>query len=177
MCLFCKRVAMHKNSPLVLMILDGWGYRKETEHNAIATANTLHWDEWWATRPHILLSASGHQVGLPADQMGSSEVGHMHIGAGRIINQDFTRINEAIINGEFARNPVLTQLIQDMQAKNKPLHIMGLLSPGGVHSHENHLFTLLALCAEHKFTQVCLHLFLDGRDTPPQSARRKYCQT
>ncbi|MBA2650687.1 MAG: 2,3-bisphosphoglycerate-independent phosphoglycerate mutase [Tatlockia sp.] len=159
---------MHINLPLVLVILDGWGYSTESKYNAIATANTPQWDEWWQTRPHILLEASGEQVGLPEEQMGNSEVGHMHIGAGRTINQDFTRINQAIVNGEFAKNPVLIKLIEDSKTEGKTLHIMGLLSPGGVHSHENHLFAFLALCAEHQFNQVSLHLFLDGRDTPPQ---------
>lgn len=161
---------MRNYKPLVLMILDGWGFRKDTEHNAIAAAKTPQWDEWWLTRPHILLEASGTQVGLPDEQMGNSEVGHMHIGAGRVINQDFTRINEAIAKGEFNQNPVFTNLIEDLKTSGKTLHVMGLLSPGGVHSHENHLFAFLALCAEHKFTQINLHLFLDGRDTPPQSA-------
>lgn len=161
---------MQKNKPLVLMILDGWGYQENTEHNAIALANTPQWDEWWSTRPHILLDASGHQVGLPDEQMGNSEVGHMHIGAGRIIPQDFTRINDAIANGEFAQNPVFLELLEDMKKQGKTLHVMGLLSPGGVHSHENHLFAFLALCHQQKFNHVCLHLFLDGRDTPPQSA-------
>ncbi|KTC86117.1 MULTISPECIES: 2,3-bisphosphoglycerate-independent phosphoglycerate mutase [Legionella] len=161
---------MRKNTPLVLMILDGWGYRKENEHNAISAAHTPQWDEWWATRPHILLSASGPQVGLPDEQMGNSEVGHMHIGAGRIINQDFTRINAAITQDEFNHNAVLVQMIEDMKASGKVLHVMGLFSPGGVHSHENHLFAFLALCAKLAFNRVCLHLFLDGRDTPPQSA-------
>ncbi|MFW2572077.1 2,3-bisphosphoglycerate-independent phosphoglycerate mutase, partial [Legionella sp. 29fVS95] len=161
---------MQQIKPLVLMILDGWGYQENTAHNAIAAAKTPQWDEWWQTRPHILLDASGHQVGLPDEQMGNSEVGHMHIGAGRIIYQDFTRINDAISRGEFAKNPVLTHLIEDMQKKNKTVHVMGLLSPGGVHSHENHLFAFLALCHHLRFSNVCLHLFLDGRDTPPQSA-------
>lgn len=161
---------MQQIKPLVLMILDGWGYQESTAHNAIAAAKTPQWDEWWQTRPHILLDASGHQVGLPDEQMGNSEVGHMHIGAGRIIYQDFTRINDAISRGEFAKNPVLTNLIEDMQKKNKTVHVMGLLSPGGVHSHENHLFAFLALCHHLRFSNVCLHLFLDGRDTPPQSA-------
>ncbi|KTC78055.1 2,3-bisphosphoglycerate-independent phosphoglycerate mutase [Legionella brunensis] len=161
---------MQKNAPLVLIILDGWGYREETTHNAIALANTPQWDQWWSTYPHILLDASGHQVGLPDAQMGNSEVGHMHIGAGRIIPQDFTRINDAILNGEFVSNPIFLELIQAMKLQGKRLHVMGLLSPGGVHSHENHLFAFLALCHEHNFRDVCLHLFLDGRDTPPQSA-------
>jgi len=161
---------MLKNAPLVLMILDGWGYSENNKHNAIAQAHTPQWNEWWQTCPHILLEASGLPVGLPEAQMGNSEVGHMHIGAGRVVQQDFTRINEAIKNGEFANNPVFHQMINTLQQTDKSLHIMGLLSPGGVHSHEEHLFSLLALCHSKQFHFVCLHLFLDGRDTPPQSA-------
>jgi 2,3-bisphosphoglycerate-independent phosphoglycerate mutase len=162
---------MNKRSkPLVLLILDGWGYRKERKYNAIAMANTPQWDEWWSSCPHVLLEASGDEVGLPQAQMGNSEVGHMHIGAGRVIPQDFTRINEAIGNGEFAKNPVFLEVIEDIKASGKQLHVMGLLSPGGVHSHEEHLFAFLALCHKLDFYNVSLHLFLDGRDTPPQSA-------
>lgn len=161
---------MANSLPLVLMILDGWGYRQDQKHNAIASASTPQWDHWWATRPHLLLKASGTPVGLPDEQMGNSEVGHMHIGAGRIIPQDFTRINNAIENGDFNHNETLINTIEEMRIKGKALHVLGLLSPGGVHSHENHLFAFLALCAKHQFTNVCLHLFLDGRDTPPQSA-------
>lgn len=161
---------MHKKAPLLLMILDGWGYNKNNKHNAIAQANTPQWDEWWQTRPHILLNASGLPVGLPDEQMGNSEVGHMHIGAGRVIQQDFTRINQSIAQGEFAKNTVFLNMLHTLKQSGKSLHIMGLLSPGGVHSHEQHLFALLALCAAHNFHSVCLHLFLDGRDTPPQSA-------
>lgn len=161
---------MAKCTPLVLMILDGWGYREDAKHNAIAAAKTPQWDAWWQTCPHILLEACGTEVGLPDKQMGNSEVGHMHIGAGRIIYQDLTRINQAIANGEFAKNPVLIQLIQSMKQQGQAIHVMGLLSPGGVHSHEDHLFAFLALCDELHFKNVCLHLFLDGRDTPPQSA-------
>ncbi|MBA3535938.1 MAG: 2,3-bisphosphoglycerate-independent phosphoglycerate mutase [Tatlockia sp.] len=161
---------MPKNIPLVLLILDGWGYSTNSKHNAIAAANTPQWDEWWLTQPHILLDASGIKVGLPDEQMGNSEVGHMHIGAGRVVNQDFTRINQAIARGEFALNPVFINLINDLKVHGKTLHIMGLLSDGGVHSHEKHLFAFLDLCAELKFNQISLHLFLDGRDTPPQSA-------
>jgi 2,3-bisphosphoglycerate-independent phosphoglycerate mutase len=161
---------MHNNKPLVLMILDGWGYRQEIEHNAIAAAATPQWDEWWQTRPHILLDASGPYVGLPDEQMGNSEVGHMHIGAGRLIYQEFTRINEAITDGRFTKNPVFNKLIEYLKTSGKSLHIMGLLSEGGVHSHENHLYAFLALCAAQNFTKIYLHLFLDGRDTPPQSA-------
>jgi 2,3-bisphosphoglycerate-independent phosphoglycerate mutase len=161
---------MHNIRPLVLMILDGWGYRKDVEYNAIAAAAKPQWDEWWQTRPHILLDASGQCVGLPDAQMGNSEVGHMHIGAGRLIYQEFSRINEAIADGSFAKNTLLNKLIEDLKISGKTLHVLGLLSAGGVHSHENHLFAFLKLCAAKKFTDVCLHLFLDGRDTPPQSA-------
>jgi 2,3-bisphosphoglycerate-independent phosphoglycerate mutase len=161
---------MPQKKPVVLIILDGWGYREEPSHNAIAAANTPQWDEWWASQPHMLLDASGLSVGLPSLQMGNSEVGHMHMGAGRVIYQDFTRINEAIRSGEFAENPVFLTVIDDMNATNKTLHIMGLLSLGGVHSHENHLLSFLTLCYQKNFRNICLHLFLDGRDTPPQSA-------
>lgn len=137
---------MPHNAPLVLMILDGWGYNENNRYNAIAKAHTPQWDEWWQTCPHILLQASGLPVGLPDEQMGNSEVGHMHIGAGRVIQQDFTRINEAIKNGEFAKNAVFHEVIEQLQKTEKSLHIMGLLSSGGVHSHEQHLFALLALC-------------------------------
>ncbi len=161
---------MANSLPLVLLILDGWGYSEEKSHNAIATARTPQWDSWWQTRPHALLEASGIPVGLPDAQMGNSEVGHMHIGAGRIIPQDLTRINESIINGNFSKNPVFIETIKDMLQKGRDLHVFGLLSAGGVHSHENHLFAFLALCAEYHYSNVRLHLFLDGRDTPPQSA-------
>lgn len=152
------------------MICDGWGHSENSEHNAIAAAHTPQWDAWWQTRPHILLNASGVSVGLPEGQMGNSEVGHMHLGAGRIIAQDFTRINSAISDGSYANNPVFVDMIHDLKARHKRLHVLGLLSQGGVHSHEEHLFSFLRLCAHHHFSDVCLHVFLDGRDTPPQSA-------
>lgn len=161
---------MLQRKPLVLMILDGWGYHEEETHNAIAAAKTPQWDHWWNNYPHMLLNASGKTVGLPDLQMGNSEVGHMHIGAGRVIHQDFTRINEAISTGEFSTNPLFISAINDLKNTDKALHVMGLLSSGGVHSHENHLFAFLALCDELNFNQVYLHLFLDGRDTPPQCA-------
>ena len=161
---------MLRKLPLILMILDGWGYRQETEHNAIAAAKTPQWDQWWSACQHTLLDASGPSVGLPDSQMGNSEVGHMHIGAGRTISQDFTRINAAIDNGSYADNRVFINTINDLKHRGHALHIMGLLSPGGVHSHENHLFAFLKLCAQLKFSNVFLHLFLDGRDTSPQSA-------
>lgn len=161
---------MLKKKTLVLMILDGWGCSQNSEHNAIFTANTPQWDAWWQTRPHALLEASGLSVGLPDGQMGNSEVGHMHIGAGRVIHQDFTRINADIDHGEYAKNPIFIDTIQHLKRNGRALHIMGLLSEGGVHSHEKHLFAFLEVCAQQSFSNVYLHLFLDGRDTPPQSA-------
>ena len=161
---------MIQKTPLILMILDGWGYCEDTAHNAIAAASTPHWDNWWNTCPHALLDASGYPVGLPDLQMGNSEVGHMHIGAGRIVPQDYTRINEAIATGAFGKNATFIESINDLKHRKRALHIIGLLSNGGVHSHEHHLFAFLALCAEMKFSNVHLHLFLDGRDTSPKSA-------
>lgn len=161
---------MAKSAPLVLMILDGWGCRTPDNYNAISQANTPQWDAWWQNEPHCLLDASGLAVGLPEGQMGNSEVGHMHMGAGRLIYQDLTRINLAVVDGSFAENAVFNNCINTLQNNQKKLHIMGLLSDGGVHSHENHLFSLLDLCCTRKFTSIALHLFLDGRDTPPQSA-------
>jgi 2,3-bisphosphoglycerate-independent phosphoglycerate mutase len=157
-------------SPLILLILDGWGYSEEKDHNAIATANTAQWDEWWANCPHMLLNASGSTVGLPDNQMGNSEVGHMHLGAGRPVPQDFTRINQAIEDGTFFENPIFNTCIDELKNSGNALHVFGLLSDGGVHSHEKHLFALLKYCAQKDFNKVSLHLFLDGRDTPPQSA-------
>ncbi len=158
-------------NPFVLMILDGWGFREASEHNAIAKAKTPHWDHWWATKPHCLLDASGATVGLPENQMGNSEVGHMHIGSGRRIEQDLTQINHAIIDGTFDTNPIFLNIFKQLTQDNQSLHIMGLLSPGGVHSHEEHLFALLKLAHRQHFNSIHLHLFLDGRDTPPQSAK------
>jgi 2,3-bisphosphoglycerate-independent phosphoglycerate mutase len=157
---------MLNTPPLVFMILDGFGYSAHTAHNAIHAADTPQWDDWWANQPHTLLSASGESVGLPSTQMGNSEVGHMHIGAGREVPQDFTRINHAIQSGEFVNHALFKNIFQKLKP-NHTLHIMGLLSEGGVHSHEAHLFAFL----EHYPNQsIALHLFLDGRDTPPQSA-------
>ena len=161
---------MLKKTPLILMILDGWSYCEDTAHNAIFEANTPHWRHWWKTCPHALLEASGCPVGLPDQQMGNSEVGHMHIGAGRVIHQDYTRINQSIETGSFADNPIFTETIDDLKKRNHALHVMGLLSNGGVHSHERHLFAFLELCYKKNFSNVHLHLFLDGRDTSPKSA-------
>lgn len=159
-----------KHRPIMLIILDGWGYSEQTAYNAIAAADTPHWDHFWQQYPHTLITSSGSAVGLPEGQMGNSEVGHMHIGAGRIIQQDFTRIDESINNGEFADNPVFKQAIALAKQKNTGFHILGLLSPGGVHSHEQHIFKLIEVAAAHGLEKIYIHAFLDGRDTPPQSA-------
>lgn len=158
-----------ENTPLVLLILDGWGMHHQTAYNAIEAAATPQWDTWLKTMPHGLLEASGEAVGLPKGQVGNSEVGHMHIGAGRLINQDLTRINQAILDESWESNPILSSLLDSAQAPHT-LHIMGLLSHGGVHSHEEHLFAFLSLCAKKGITGLALHLFWDGRDSPPQSA-------
>ncbi len=156
--------------PLVFMVLDGWGYSEKLEHNAIAQAKTPQWDSWWHSQPHMLLNASGQPVGLPEKQMGNSEVGHMHLGAGRMVPQDFTRINQAIDDGSFESNPAFKTMFNQLEQSQKTLHVFGLLSPGGVHSHENHLFSFLQRCIKQNLKHIALHLFLDGRDTPPQSA-------
>ena len=156
--------------PVVLCILDGWGARDETENNAIALAATPNWDRLMATAPHALIETSGLSVGLPEGQMGNSEVGHTKIGAGRMVKQDLPRIDAAIKNGSFATNPVLCDLIDKTKASGGVLHILGLLSPGGVHSHQGHMVAAAKLAAGAGLN-VWVHGFLDGRDTPPSSAR------
>jgi 2,3-bisphosphoglycerate-independent phosphoglycerate mutase len=160
-----------KKKPLVLMILDGWGYREEAESNAILAANTPVLDELWKTCPHTLISGSGLDVGLPAGQMGNSEVGHVNLGAGRIVYQDFTRITKSIDDGEFQHNPVLVENIDKAIHCGGAVHLMGLLSPGGVHSHEDHIIAAMQLAVSRGAKHVYLHAFLDGRDTPPRSAK------
>ena len=160
----------HKK-PLVLMILDGWGYREEEQSNAILAANTPVLDNLWANRPHTLISGSGLDVGLPEGQMGNSEVGHVNLGAGRIVYQDFTRITKAINDGEFDSTPALVENIDKAINAGKAVHIMGLLSPGGVHSHEDHIVASIELAAKRGAKEVYFHGFLDGRDTPPRSAK------
>jgi 2,3-bisphosphoglycerate-independent phosphoglycerate mutase len=159
---------MHK--PLLLMILDGWGFRDETENNAIALADTPCWDYMWENDPHVLIDTSGEAVGLPAGQMGNSEVGHMNIGAGRIVYQDFSRITEAIRDGSFMENFQLCTAIDAARDQGGTVHIMGLLSPGGVHSHDDHFLATVKLAAQRGATAIAIHGFLDGRDTPPRSA-------
>ncbi len=154
----------------LLVVLDGWGHREETDHNAIANAHTPVWDRWWARRPHTLISGSGLDVGLPDGQMGNSEVGHMCLGAGRIVHQNMTRIDQALADGGFAQNPAYCAAIDRAVAGGGAVHLFGLLSPGGVHSHERHVLAALRLAHGRGARRVYLHAFLDGRDTPPRSA-------
>ncbi len=162
---------MHvKHRPIILLILDGWGYSESTTYNAIHSANKPAWDDFWSIYPHMLLRCSGSDVGLPDGQMGNSEVGHMHMGAGRTIEQDFTRIKNAIENESFFENPFLLETFDKLKESGKALHLMGLLSPGGVHSHEDHIVAMIELAASRGLEKVYLHGFLDGRDTAPKSA-------
>jgi 2,3-bisphosphoglycerate-independent phosphoglycerate mutase len=156
--------------PVCLLILDGWGYREDPENNAIARARKPVWDRLWRDYPHTLIYASEAAVGLPANQMGNSEVGHLNIGAGRVVYQEYLRINRAIGSGAFFKNKVLTDACDLAIANNKAVHILGLLSPGGVHSHEDHIHAMAELAVKRGVRRVYLHAFLDGRDTPPQSA-------
>ncbi|EEX39605.1 2,3-bisphosphoglycerate-independent phosphoglycerate mutase [Vibrio furnissii CIP 102972] len=155
---------------MALVILDGWGYREDNSSNAINNANTPVLDGLMAHNPHTLISASGMDVGLPDGQMGNSEVGHTNIGAGRIVYQDLTRITKAIADGEFQKNEVLVAAIDKAVAAGKAVHLMGLMSPGGVHSHEDHIYAAVELAAARGAEKIYLHCFLDGRDTPPRSA-------
>mgnify|MGYP006138741551 FL=1 len=157
--------------PLVLLILDGWGHREEVSNNAIAQANTPVMDKLWQQYPHTLISGSGLDVGLPDGQMGNSEVGHVNLGSGRVVYQDFTRITKAIADGDFFTNPVLVDAVTATKPQNKAVHIMGLLSPGGVHSHEDHLLAMIKLAEQQGAGPIYVHAFLDGRDTPPRSAK------
>jgi 2,3-bisphosphoglycerate-independent phosphoglycerate mutase len=160
----------NRPKPIVLLILDGFGYSLDEENNAIAMANTPCWDQLQKDYPMTLLDCSGHSVGLPDDQMGNSEVGHIHIGTGRYVPQDFTKVNDAIKDGSFFTNPVLCRAVDLAKDKNKALHIMGLLSPGGVHSHEEQIMAMIELAAKRGLSKIYLHAFLDGRDVPPKSA-------
>jgi 2,3-bisphosphoglycerate-independent phosphoglycerate mutase len=156
--------------PLMLIVMDGWGYRENPEHNAIAKARKPTWDYFWKNYPHTLIHASEAAVGLPSKQMGNSEVGHLNIGAGRVVYQEYTRINRAISSGTFFSNKTLTDAVDLAVSTGKSVHILGLLSPGGVHSHEEHIHAMAELAVKRGAKQLYLHAFLDGRDTPPQSA-------
>jgi len=155
---------------MLLLIFDGWGYSEEKEANAIAAANKPVWDKLWSTYPHTLVNGSGASVGLPAEQMGNSEVGHLNLGAGRVVYQEFTRVSRSIKTGSFFTNQTLVDAVQSAIDKNKAVHIMGLLSPGGVHSHEEHIHAMAELAVRQGAKKVYLHAFLDGRDTAPKSA-------
>jgi 2,3-bisphosphoglycerate-independent phosphoglycerate mutase len=157
-------------APVVLCILDGWGYRHDDAHNAIRAAETPVMDALWHAYPHTLIQASGADVGLPDDQMGNSEVGHLTIGAGRIIRQELVRIGQAVRDGSIAANPELNALADRLLSSGGTLHLIGLCSDGGVHSHVQHLGGLLQWAAGRGLSDVCIHVITDGRDTPTQSA-------
>ncbi len=156
--------------PMVLVILDGYGYREDQQDNAISSARTPVMDALWGKRPHTLVDASGLEVGLPDRQMGNSEVGHVNLGAGRIVYQDLTRLDVEIKEGTFFENAALTAAVDHATAAGKAVHIMGLMSPGGVHSHEDHILAMVEMAAKRGAEKIYLHAFLDGRDTPPRSA-------
>ncbi len=158
--------------PLVLLILDGFGHSENAEHNAVLAAKTPVWDQIWNQRPRTLIHTSGMAVGLPEGQMGNSEVGHMTLGAGRVVYQNFTRINKAISDGDFFTNDVYLEAIDKAVSNGKAVHIMGLLSPGGVHSHDDHIKAAVQLAADRGAKEVYVHAFLDGRDVPPRSAEQ-----
>jgi 2,3-bisphosphoglycerate-independent phosphoglycerate mutase len=155
---------------VALIILDGWGYREDKEFNGIEESRKPNFDYLWSNFPHTLIEASGLAVGLPEGQMGNSEVGHTTIGAGRILDQDLVRIDKEINNGDFYKNKTFQNLFQHVKNNDSYLHVMGLISPGGVHSHMNHLFAFLELTKQNNIEKVVIHLFTDGRDVPPQSA-------
>jgi 2,3-bisphosphoglycerate-independent phosphoglycerate mutase len=154
----------------LLLILDGWGYREQTDHNAIHAANSPHWDDLWTTKPHTLIDTSGKSVGLPEGQMGNSEVGHMNLGAGRVVYQSLTRIDKDIEEGTFYNNEILTQAVDKAIESESAVHIFGLMSPGGIHSHADQIMAMIKLALERGANKIFLHAFLDGRDTPPRSA-------
>ena len=160
---------MNKNKTVMLMILDGFGIRKDKSGNAIKTAKTPNLDRLFSTCPNAEIYASGQAVGLPEGQMGNSEVGHTNIGAGRIVYQDLTRITKSIEDGDFFSIPELVETMENCKKNNKKLHIMGLVSDGGVHSHERHLYALLELAKRRGLSDVFVHCFMDGRDTLPAS--------
>lgn len=157
--------------PVALIILDGFGLKNDLVGNAVAQANKPNFDRYWNTFPHTTLTASGEAVGLPEGQMGNSEVGHLNIGAGRIVYQDLTRISKSIREGEFFDNETLVGAVRHAKNNNKKLHLYALLSDGGVHSHIAHLYAMLELCKKEEFDNVYIHGFLDGRDVSPDSAK------
>jgi 2,3-bisphosphoglycerate-independent phosphoglycerate mutase len=157
-------------TPVLLIILDGFGYREEQDSNAIAAAHKPNWDRLWQDYPHTLVNTSATAVGLPPNQMGNSEVGHLNIGAGRVVYQEISRIDIDIKEGRFFNNPALNAAIQTAIDNQSALHILGLLSAGGVHSHASHIHAMLKMAAQAGLKKIYLHPFLDGRDCPPKSA-------
>jgi len=153
----------------VLLVLDGWGYRAEKEGNAIAMANVPTWDRLWARAPRTLLEASGEAVGLPCGQIGNSEVGHLNLGAGRVVRQDLVRISKAIADGDFFRNDAFLAACNRAKESNGTLHLVGLIGSGGVHAIDTHLLALLDLAERERMPRVAIHAMLDGRDTMPRS--------
>ncbi|MDH3359802.1 MAG: 2,3-bisphosphoglycerate-independent phosphoglycerate mutase, partial [Desulfobulbaceae bacterium] len=160
---------MKQNRPLLLAILDGWGAGVNSATNAVYIAKTPNMDRWQQSCPATTLVAHNGAVGLPEGQMGNSEVGHLNIGAGRVVYQDYTRINRAIETGEFKTNQVLNDAIDQIRKTDSALHLLGLVSDGGVHSHLDHLVALINLAASKGLDKVFIHAFMDGRDTPPKS--------
>jgi len=159
---------MQKHRPVMLVILDGWGWREDPADNAVLQAKTPTFDRIWATCPHALLHTSGNDVGLPTGQMGNSEVGHLNIGAGRVVMQELPRIDHAAQSGDLARNPVLGRFMETLRQTGGTCHLMGLVSPGGVHSHQNHAVALANILTGAGIP-VAFHAFMDGRDTPPRA--------
>ena len=155
--------------PVMLVILDGWGWREEVADNAVRQAKTPAFDALWAAGPHAFLRTDGAEVGLPAGQMGNSEVGHMNLGAGRVVMQDLPRIDAACRDGSIATLPAFTDLVARLRATGGTCHLMGLLSPGGVHSHQDHAVALASFLSVAG-VRVAIHAFTDGRDTPPRAA-------
>ena len=158
-----------RKKPLALIILDGYGYSPKTNGNAIETAKTPNMDRYLANYPNNVIHCSGMDVGLPEGQMGNSEVGHTNIGAGRIVYQELTRITKSITDGDFFTNDALLKAAENCKKHNSAFHVMGLLSDGGVHSHNEHLYGLLEFAKKQELKEVYVHCFLDGRDVPPTS--------
>jgi 2,3-bisphosphoglycerate-independent phosphoglycerate mutase len=162
----------HLRKPVVLIVLDGWGHREDNKDNALASANTPKFREFWNSYPHTLLDASGLAVGLPEGQMGNSEIGHTTIGAGRAMDTDLVRIKKSIISGEYNTLPPFIELFNHVKEHDSTLHVMGLLSDGGIHSHQDHLFAFIKAAKSAGVKKLAVHVFTDGRDTPPQSAAK-----
>ena len=162
-------MAADRSRPVALIVLDGWGYREEKEGNAIALARTPTWDSIWSHPARTLLEASGLRVGLPRGQIGNSEVGHLNLGAGRVVMQDLVRISSAVEDGTFFANPALRDACITAKRNSGTLHLMGLLGSGGVHAIDQHLFALIEMAIREKVPRVAIHAFMDGRDTMPHS--------